>query len=370
MNHPDAHRAKQTPVPRIVAVAIALAAVLTVIVLAFSWPAVTSDPRDVPLAITGPAPAVAAVEQAVSTAQPGAIAFTEVADRDDAVRRIQAREVYGAIVLGAQPEVLTASAASTVTNQLLTGLRAQLQAQLSAQAQAQGAAPAQVKITDVVPLSTGDPRGVGLTAAMFPLLLGGMIGGIGISVAVIGALRRVLAVLLYSAGGGLLLAAVMQNWFGSLQGNWWGNAGAIALSIAAIAGPITGLVALVGRAGIAAGPVIFMLVANPMSGATLPPQFLPGQWGRVGQWFPPGASASLLRDLSYFPAASALFPWLVLGGWAVAGLMLSVAGHARRRPRSRAIELGGTPGGAESDEEAGLEGSTHAHVAPQLSTTD
>src|SRR5689334_647723 len=128
MNHPDAHRASHTPVPRILALAAALAGVLTVIVLAFSWPAVTSDPRGVPLAITGPAPAVAAVEQAVGTAEPGAIAFTQVSDRDTAVAKIRSREVYGAIVLGSQPEALTASAASAVTNQMLTAIAAQLQA--------------------------------------------------------------------------------------------------------------------------------------------------------------------------------------------------------------------------------------------------
>jgi hypothetical protein len=139
------------------------------------------------------------------------------------------------------------------------------------------------------------------------------------------------------------LTAVMQNWFGSLQGDWWANAGAIAVSIAAIAGPITGFVALVGRSGIAVGPVLFLLIANPMSGATLPPQLLPRPWGEVGQWFPPGASATLLRDLSYFPAASVAFPWLVLGAWAIGGLVLSIAGHFR------------TAGGAEPDAEAGLE---------------
>ncbi len=331
MSHPDAHPADHTPLARIVGVAVALAAVLSIVVLAFSWPAVTAEPRDLPIAITGPAPAVASVQATLAQAQPGAIEFVPVDDRDAAVDAIERREVYGAVVLGPQPEVLTASASSALVTQLLGGVATQLQRGLQAQAPAGAPAPT-VTVTDVVPLSTEDPRGTGFNAAMFPLLLGGIIGGIGISLAVVGALRRVLAVGLYAVVGGLVLTTVMQSWFGSLQGNWWSNAGATALAVVAIAAPITGFVALLGRPGIALGPVLFMLIGNPISGVALPPQFIPEPWGAVGQWFPPGASATLLRDLSYFPAADATFPWLVLAGWAVAGLALSVVGHRRPGP--------------------------------------
>jgi hypothetical protein len=319
----------ETPTGRIVGMSVALAAVLAVIVLAFSWPSVTADPRDLPLAITGPEPAVAALTASVEQTQPGAVSFTTVADREAAIDAIRTREVYGAVVLGAQPEVLTASAGSPVVAQLMNGIAGQLQRGLQAQAGGSGAPAPVVTVTDVVPLSTDDPRGTGFVAALFPLLLGGMIGGIGISLAIVGALRRVLAVTTYAVVGGIVLTAIMQSWFGSLQGNWWLNATAIAFTVAAIAAPITGLVALIGRPGIALGPVLFMLIANPISGANIPPQFLPWVWGAIGQWFPPGASATLLRSLSYFPDASTVFGWLVLAGWAAAGLVLSVLGHAR-----------------------------------------
>lgn len=324
--HPFPNSGTDTPAPRIVAMSFALAAVLAVIVLAFSWPSVTAEPRDLPVAITGPGPAVAQVTGTIAQAQPGVVSFVEVESRDAAIEAIRTREVYGAIALGPQPEVLTASAASPVATQLMNALAGQLQRGLTAS----GGAPAEaVTVTDVVALSTDDPRGTRFTSALFPLLIGGMIGGIGISLAVVGARRRVLAVTLYAVVGGIVLAAILQSWFGSLQGNWWVNAAAIALSIAAIAAPIAGLATLIGRPGIALGPVLFMLIANPISGAALPPEFLPWAWGAIGQWFPPGASASLLRTLSYFPDASTAFGWLVLAGWAAAGLLLCVVGHAR-----------------------------------------
>jgi hypothetical protein len=327
--HPTTDPAQETPTRQLVGTSIALAAVLALIVLAFAWPSVTAEPRNLRLAITGPAPAVDAVKTSVGQAQPGVIEFVDVADRDAAVEGIETRDVYGAIVLGPQPEVLTASAGSPVVAQLLNGIAAQLQQGLQAQAGTTGQPAPRVVVTDVVPLSTDDPRGTGFTAALFPLLIGGIVGGIGISLGIVGIMRRLLAATVYAIAGALLLTLILHTWFGSLQGNWWLDALAIALTIAAIATPIIGFVAILGRPGIALGPILFMLVANPISGAAIPLQFLPWAWGSIGQWFPPGASATLLRHLSYFPEASTTAGWLVLIAWVVIGVGMAMLGRAR-----------------------------------------
>src|SRR6187431_2841111 len=109
----------QTPFPKVIGIGVALAAVLAVIVLAFSWPAVTAEPKELPIAIAGPAAQVDQLEAGLDEAQPGVIAFKDADDRDDAVDQIEARHVYGAIVLGIKPEVLSSSAASPVVAQLL-----------------------------------------------------------------------------------------------------------------------------------------------------------------------------------------------------------------------------------------------------------
>lgn len=340
----------RTPIGHVLGIALALAAVVAVIVLAFSWPAVTAEPEDLPIAISGPAEAVSAAEDAVDEQSPGAIAFLAVDDRDAAVEAIETREAYGAIVLGTEPEVLTSSASSLAVAQLLGSVAGRLEvgvnAQAAAAAQAAGAPAApphiEVAVTDVVPLADTDPRGTGLTVALFPLVLGGMLGGISISIAVIGAMRRVTAALLYSAFGGLTLTGILQGWFGSVQGDYWLNSAAVALVLAAIAVTITGLAALMGRAGIAVGAVVMLLFANPISAAAVPKEFLLVPWGEVGQWFPPGAAATLIRELSYFPAADMAIPWLVLAAWAAGGILLSVVGLFR------------TAGGAEPDAEASV----------------
>jgi hypothetical protein len=180
-----------------------------------------------------------------------------------------------------------------------------------------------------VPLADTDPRGAGLTAAAFPLTLGGMLGGILASILIVGAWRRVVAITVYVVVAGFSLAGILQGWFGALQGDYLVNVVAIALTLLAVSATIVGVASLVGRAGVAVGPVLFLLIANPISAATQPMEFLPQPWGLVGQWFPPGAGATLLRDLSYFPDAPTTFPWLVLAVWAAAGLALAIIGHFR-----------------------------------------
>lgn len=334
-----------TPWGRAIALAVGAAAVVVVILLAFLWPTVTSTVKDLPIGVAGPSAQVTAVEKQLDTATDGAFAVTSYSDRQAAVDAIQKRDVYGAIVLGEAPEVLTASAngaaVTQILNQVATTLQTQANAQAAAavqQAIAAGRAPAgtkpptiTVKVTDIVPLSSNDSRGLGLAASSFPLVLGGMIGGVLISLLVAGSWRRLTAVVLYGVAGGLAVTGILQGWFGILQGDFWLNALAVGLAMFATAAFVVGMNALFGWVGIALGAVLTVLVGNPLSAAAQPLQFLVGPWGAIGQWFVPGASVSLLRDLSYFPSADALFPWLVLLGWAAVGVVGMLAGHFRNQ---------------------------------------
>lgn len=333
-----------TPWSRVVAVPVALTVAVSVIVVAFLWPALTSEVHDLPLAAAGPAAQLDQLTAGIDQNAPGVFDITTVDDRDAAVDAIEQRDVYGAIVLGQQPEVLTSSAASPVAAQALSGIAAQLQGQLqqaaAAQAAAAGVAPPMitVTVTDVVPLADTDARGVGLASAVLPLVIGGLLGGILTTIALSGRIRRLVALALYAVFAGAALTGILQGWLGVLQGSYPVNSSAIALAIFAIGATVSGLGSLLGRPGLALGAVTFVLFAVPLASAATPVEFLPQPWGAVGQWFPPGAAATLLRDLSYFPAADTVFPWLLLAGWAVVGAGLVLAGRALDRAPASRIE--------------------------------
>ncbi len=335
---------------RYLGIGVGLALVVAVIVLAFSWPAVTADPRGVPLVVTGPDQQVTAVSAALEKNLGDAVALTTVADRDAAVTAIEQRDAYGAIVLGPSPEVLKATAASPVAAQMVDGLQAPLDQIVTAMSttQANGttdapattgqvsAAPA-VTVTDVVPLLDTDPRGAGLSAATLPLVLGGLVGGVAISLLVGGIWRRLAALTVYAVAAGLLITAVLQTWFEVLGGAYLANAAVFTLCLLAIGTTIVGFASLLGMPGIPIGPVLFLLVANPIAGVTMPPEFLPAPWGTIGQMFPPGAGATLVRDVSYFPDAATTVPWLVLVGWTALGLVLAVLAHLRASRATSAV---------------------------------
>lgn len=320
---------RQLP-PNAAILSIAGSLIVGLVVLAFLWPAKTMGAHDLPVGIAGPDAAVTAAKDAAQGHGQGAIDFVAAADRDDVIRQIETRETYGGIVLSATapPEVLTAPAGSAAATQLLTGLAAQLQAQVAQQAAVQGAVAPTVTVTEVVPLASSDPSGAGLAATSFPMMLGGMLGGVLVAMLVAGPLRRIAALGGFSAATGLVLALVLHTWFEFLQGNFWLNALALGVSILATAAFIVGCASLLGRAGIGIGVVVTMLLANPISAAATPWQFLASPWGAIGQFFVPGASNWLLRSLSYFPAADDAKQWWILIGWIVLGIALTLA--ARR----------------------------------------
>ena len=113
---------------RAVALALGLVAVLSVLLVAFSWPSANIAPRDLPIVVAGPPQATAAVERALQQARPGAFDVTAMADEQAARAAIRDRDAYGAVVLAPDgpPTVLTASAASPAVAQLLGQLATSL----------------------------------------------------------------------------------------------------------------------------------------------------------------------------------------------------------------------------------------------------
>jgi hypothetical protein len=298
---------------RTIAVIVLVPLLAALALWAFAWPAARTAPRDLPLGVAGPAAATAPVEQQLRQHQ-GAFEIHHYADGTAARAAIEDRTVYGAVVVTAQgPELLTASAASPVVAQLLQ------------QAVASGT---EVRTVDVVPAPASDPRGAALSSSVLPLALAGIIAGAMVTLHGLRGFRAVTALVVSAALVGALGAALVHSWLGVLTGNWWAEAGTFALSSLAVSAAVGGIAALVGYAGIGAVALVVMFLGNPFSGAASAPQLLPDPVGRIGQWLPPGASATLLRSVSFFDGATATGPVLTLTWWAALGLGAVVLGNA------------------------------------------
>jgi hypothetical protein len=342
MNAP--HHRPGTPGPVLGSVlgpVLGLTTLLTVVLAAFAWPASQLEPRDLPVGLVGPPPAAAALEERSD----GALDVTVLPSREAAVRAIENREVYGALVPGPSgTETLVASAASPVVAQQLGALAAEMSGSAGA---------GTPSTTDVVPLPAEDPRGAVLAAGSLPLVLGGMATAALLGLNLSGRRERLAGAVGVAVGAGLALTAVLQYWFGALSGDYLANAGVVALGVSAIALALLGLDQVLGRAGLVLGAATVLLLGNPLSGVTSAPELLPTGWSTVGQLLPPGATGTALRSVAFFDGAGAQVPLLVLTGWAVLGAALLLV--PARRPAERSAgraEDRRTPGSAGLDDPA------------------
>ncbi|WP_433285029.1 hypothetical protein [Micromonospora sp. CA-244673] len=301
----------------------ALLASLAVVVQAllvplFAAPAAHLAPRDLPIAVAGPAPAAAELAARLAAARPGGFAVATLPDAAAADRALRDREAYAAFVVGPDGVALhTAPAASPTVAALLTEAAAQL------------SAGRPVPVVQVVPADPDDPRGAGFAAGFLPLALTGMLAGALLTVLVARRAARLAGLLGFAVLAGLVGAAVLHGWLGVLDGDLWREAGAIGLFALAAAGTVAGLGALLGAPGIGLGALLVFLVGNPLSAVGAAPELLPQPWGAIGQYLPVGAGATLLRSAAFFDGAGAGRPVAVLAGYALVGLALVLVG---RRP--------------------------------------
>lgn len=183
-----------------------------------------------------------------------------------------------------------------------------------------------------MPLPARDPRGLGLAAGLLPLVVGGIALGVATILRVRGSVvARLTALVVGGVLGGLVVVGLLQGWLGALDGSLWANAGGAALLILAVAATVDGLGPVLGAGGIALGALLMIALGNPLSGVTSAPEMLPGGWGALGQWLPPGAGATALRSVAFFDGAGSGTALLALAGWVLLGFVLVVLPPVDRR---------------------------------------
>lgn len=357
---------------KVISTSLLASLIVAVVILAFTWPTKTMEAKNLPVSITGPEATVSQFEQSLKDRGIETFELKQASSREEAEQQIRQRETYGAIIFteGAAPEVLTAPAANAAATQMLNGVATQLNAQIQQKAltaktealtqavqaggeqgaqaaaqleqmkaQAEQASAMTVKATAVVPLSESDSSGTGLTIAAFPLVIGGILGGVLSLNLIKGTWRRFATATLYAVIAGALTALILSTWFGFIPGDFATLWAAFAATYLATASFMIGMGALlVPAAGLGLGVVVTMFIGNPISGASMPSAFLPGAWGQIGQMMVPGASSTLLRSIAYFPEAATSGQWLVLGSWIAFGLLAGVIGWALKERRTATVK--------------------------------
>ncbi|MFF4318892.1 ABC transporter permease [Streptomyces sp. NPDC001568] len=284
----------------------------------FSWSASRTAPHDLPVLVVAGRGADQLAER-LRAGAPGAYEVKGVDTVEAADAALRQRRAYGALSLTATGlELHLASAASPAVARNLAG-------------RAQELAAGPVRTTDVVPADPDDPHGAGLAMGFLPLLITAVIAGLLFALKVRSAAARFLGVVGFAVASGLLSSLMLTHLSGVLPGDYFVNAGIVALLELAMVGVVTGLGSLIGAPGIAVGAVLMFVVGNPLSGLTSAPEMLPQPLGALGRFLPAGAAAGLLRTAGPFGGAGAGGPVLILLAWALIGFGLLWA-SSRRKP--------------------------------------
>ncbi len=312
----------------VIQISVMVTVIVSTILTIFAWPVATATPKDVPIGVTSPVPNVASgLQGQFDSVQKGSFKFIEYKDIAAAKKAVERREVYGAIVLDSNPEIMIATGASPAMAQLITNIGTELGNQLT---KANGGSAFVFKVTDLASVGTKDPRGLGLSAGSLPLIIAGIVVGI------LGSLRLRKRSQKFAVAGiaGLLAAssivAILNLWLGSLAGNYFLEVLVVALGIAAVSLTVMGAAGLAKRAGLLAVIGLFFIIGNPLAGVALPVEFYPTGFGIFGQYLPLGAEVNLLRRISYFPQADTTMQWVTLSAWLVVGIALVVLSGLRK----------------------------------------
>lgn len=302
------------------------AIIIASLLFLFTWPAATAEPRGLPIGVVGTAAIADQVVDQLESSEPEAFEITVYESVDDAKAAVESREIYGALVLGQQVEVLIASSANPAIAQLLTTMGDSI---LSGSLAKHGMMLPELTVTDLAPLPEDDARGMVLGSSSLPIVIGGISLGALVALRLRGFWTQLSAVGSASLISGTTLAWALGEVLGVLTGDFIMNSLVLAATIGAFGTALVGAYRLVGIPGFGLVAATFFLLGNPLSGVSIPVEFYPSFWGQLGQMMPLGAGFDLLKSVNFFEAADTSGSWWVLGIWIMAGLILWVLRGSR-----------------------------------------
>ncbi|MFE9394295.1 ABC transporter permease [Streptomyces flavidovirens] len=206
-----------------------------------------------------------------------------------------------------------------------------------------------VVIRDIKPLQDGDPRGLALFYISLAAVIIGFVGAIQLSVhaRALNPAERIAFTVAYSLLGAFAIAAVVDWLLGALDLPFAESWLILALTMFTSGMVFTMFNTLMGRWAMLPTWGLMVLLGNPSSGGAVSWPLLPSVLGHIGRWLPPGASVNAQHTAVYFQGHQHLFPFLVLGAWAlVSSTVFWVYRHRHPGGRDRAPAHAAAPAGA------------------------
>lgn len=248
--------------------------------LLFIMPSLKSGPHHLEVGIVGSEQTITDIDKALKAQDPEAFDLREYPSAESLNNAIETREITAGFDLS-QPDTLriaVASAGSTAVSGTLTQTGQAIGKQMSLEP----------KVDDIVALPEADPTGTGIGGLAFPLVFGGIVPAVAFRSLLTGHRSWILGgIVLFSLVGGFIVALVLQELFGSIEGVLWPVTGAMALGIAALALPLSGLAECFGNKGFTVAAMTMMFVGNPFAGIATSAVWLPTAVATLGQLLPP-----------------------------------------------------------------------------------
>ena len=288
-------------------------------------------PRGLPVAVVAPAEVVSML-QSQAGSDDGPLQVRAYPDRGSAETAVRERIVLGAFVASASgPELLVAGANGPSVTQTLQGV-------FGAATQDTGTA---VRTTDVMPLSSGDSRGLSVFYGAFGVVLAGFLFGLtSMQFGPELALRwRAASAVTFALVVGLVVAWLLQPVFGSLPAPFATTTAVVALLALAVGATTAALLRVFGAAGTLVAAVVLLVFGNATSTGILPAQYLPNWLEPLASVLPVGVAVRALLGAAYFDDDGLLSGLLVLTAWVVGAALVFAAVTALQR-RSRHVPAG------------------------------
>lgn len=300
---------------RSVALTLGLSAILVGMLLLFIMPSLKSGPHHIEVGIVGSEQTIAQIDKALKAQDPEAFDLRPYDSTEELNTAIESREITGGFDLSQPKElrVAVASAGSTAVSGTLTQTGQAIGKQMQIEP----------RVDDIVALPDADPTGTGIGGLAFPLVFGGIVPAVAFRSLLAGHRSWILGgIVLFSLVGGFIVSLVLQELFGSTEGVLWPVAGAMALGIAALALPLSGLAECFGNKGFTLAAMTMMFVGNPFAGIATSSVWLPSAVATLGQLLPPGATGTLVRAVAYFDGHGGTHGLWTLIVWVSFGVIL------------------------------------------------